>query len=145
MYHSSELWVCMFLRGKYSQWAFSSFCSDKLQEGFLKPKDGLTCCQDELTVSGRFDRGAHCGHLKVLNEFNPPLDVWKRKRKRKGKAMLKTLNKLTCLQCWQWSDPLTNIFFLKLSFLSIWQPLQQEERSEDISTDKKKTGEFWIL
>lgn len=35
----------------------------------------LTCCQDELTVPRHFDRGAHCGHLKVLDELNPALDV----------------------------------------------------------------------
>lgn len=36
----------------------------------------LTCCQDEVAIPGYFDRGGDCRHLKVLNEFNPALDVW---------------------------------------------------------------------
>lgn len=41
----------------------------------LKDSSHLTCCQDEVPVPGHFDGGRHCGHLKVLNELNPALDV----------------------------------------------------------------------
>lgn len=85
--HSSESWVCKCLKRVEEE--------DKTQKvkwlcdlAWMKVRRNtvisarLTCCQDKLTVLRYFDGGAHCGHLKVLDELNPALDVWGGKWKR---------------------------------------------------------------
>lgn len=80
--HSSESWVCKCLKltgnNKSREQSWRLVLIDdfyrRLAEKLSTAR--LTCCQDELTIPWHFDRGAHCGHLKVLDELDPALDVW---------------------------------------------------------------------
>lgn len=90
--HSSESWVCKCLKlmenkNRQKKWSnnlntlrglFWLVSLALFQKVFMKNYAQLvfTCRQDELTIPRHFDRGAHCGHLKVLDELNPALDVW---------------------------------------------------------------------
>ena len=38
--------------------------------------DSLTCSKYELPIPWHFDGGAHRGHVEVLDELNPALNVW---------------------------------------------------------------------
>lgn len=67
----------------------------------------LTCCQDELTIPWHFEWGCHCGHLEVLNELNPALDVWggkniRQKRLNNYKRLEKT-KQSALLKQWWWT------------------------------------------
>lgn len=69
--HSSGSWVCTCLE-EIRREGTASFLGYGL--GLWAR---LTCRQDELPILGHFDGGGHSGHLKVLDELDPALDVWR--------------------------------------------------------------------